>query len=176
MRRALLVRSHNPTEDTLARIAAWIRSLNSFSELDMELWFSVDTTTLTPEKRRAEPPVMAAKSFCGRKRRRVESRGATRNIVAGLLEHGLQAGTNYHIHTYCEADLVSEYPVLEELRHISPVNSCRELTSGACSLAWGFHGEVSRCAHSERHAAYSLYLYYAGTQFMVSKPPCQCSI
>ena len=37
---------------------------------------------------------------------------------------------------------MSAYPVLEELRRIPPVNNCRELTSGACSLAWGFHGEA----------------------------------
>ena len=143
----MLIRSHNPTPETLARIAPWIRSVNARkATLGMEVWFSVDTTTLTPASRRSEPHAWAASSsqagWCGRKRQKVESRSAVRKITSALAAHGLAVGADYNVHEYAEAEMTAAYPVLEELRAAPPVDTCRELVTGSCSLAWGFHAEA----------------------------------
>lgn len=148
-RRALVVRSHNPTRRTIERVASYIRSINRAREtLNMDCWFSVDTTTLSPARRRnhsraaQHPDPATDKHFCGRKRKRIESRSACRNIAAVMRECGLELGRDYCVHTYTEAQMIAAYPVLTEIHGHCRIRDVKEFTTGACSLAWGMHCEA----------------------------------
>ena len=141
--RALLIRSHNPSIEAIRRLACWITSINACPELGMEIWFSVDTTTLRNRRKSAQPSFMYKhNTFAGRKRRAVESRSPVRNITSTLSEDGLLAGTHYHIHEYCEDDMVRSYPVLKEMARHPTLLKTEEFTRGTVSLAWGFHAEA----------------------------------
>ena len=138
---AVVVRSHNPTEAALARMASWARDLEGSG---VALIISLDMTTQSSTRRRLRA------SSSSRKRSREEDGVCRSRSPARLVHDAVAASVAAEVHVYDEAEMVEAYPALREVAKTRRIADTTEFKSKELSLAWGFHVEALNLWYQRR--------------------------